>query len=201
MRAIPVAVTDIHPTHIRTDAAHTTHRDSQKIFCQTAVGPSWRGSGRRAKRKPELEARPAPVCACRRVSPFSSKAATYSRPRPPAGCSTSRYFAGILFGRGHRLGLHKKIVPRGTIGLQRINCTPSKSRSLLRRDISVSLAAAPSSTEPRESREKVCYGLSSPSESFRLVNARLDRIANRRSFALHRPAEMRNRDRRAPPLN
>ena len=58
-------------------------------------------------------------------------------------------------------------------------------------------------TEVLLRNQKVCYRLSSPlAESFRLVNVRLDRIANRRSFALHRPAEIGNRDpdRRAPSL-
>jgi hypothetical protein len=52
---------------------------------------------------PELQehiAPPVPVCACRRVFSFSSKAATYSPPRPPAGSATSRYFPGILFREG-----------------------------------------------------------------------------------------------------
>jgi hypothetical protein len=55
LRAIPVAVTDSHPAHIRTDAPHTTHRGLQKSFAKRLVGqvggaaadeqkenPSWR---------------------------------------------------------------------------------------------------------------------------------------------------------------
>jgi len=38
LRAIPVAVTDSHPTHIRTDAPHTTHRGCQKSFAKRLVG-------------------------------------------------------------------------------------------------------------------------------------------------------------------
>ena len=52
-------------------------------------------------------ARPGSVCACRRVFSFSSKAATYSAPRPPAGFATSRYFPGIPFREGLLLGWSK----------------------------------------------------------------------------------------------